>query len=251
MTPHLGASTQEAQADAANEVVRQVLAVLEGLAPTHPVNVTALPSEEAAFLNPYLDLAGRMGHFYAQLAANNLTHIEMEYAGEICGHDTDLLTSAALAGILSETGHGHVNVVNARLVAQDHGLQLCEMTSDNSQGFSGLLTLRTRTTRAARELSGAVIRGQPHILRIDGKWLDFVAEGHFLVDTHRDTPGIVGRAGSILGEAGVNISFLQLGRDNPGGEAVMVLGLDEALGAELLERLQNMDGIVSAHAVNL
>ena len=114
-----------------------------------------------------------------------------------------------------------------------------------------MLTLRTRTTRAARELSGAVIRGEPHILRIDGKWLDFVAEGHFLVDTHRDTPGIVGRAGSILGEAGVNISFLQLGRDEPGGEAVMVLGLDEAIDAEMIERLESQSGIVSAHAINL
>jgi len=251
LTPHLGASTQEAQADAASEVVHQVVDVLKGLTPNHPVNVTALPSEEAAFLSPYLDLATRMGRFYAQLAANNLTHIEMEYAGEIVGHDTDLLTRAVLAGILSETGHGQVNIVNARLVAQDHGLQLSEMTSDRSQGFSGLLTLRTRTTRAARELSGAVIRGEPHILRIDGKWLDFVAEGHFLVDTHRDTPGIVGKAGSILGEAGVNISFLQLGRDEPGGEAVMVLGLDEAIDGEMIERLESQSGIVSAHAINL
>jgi D-3-phosphoglycerate dehydrogenase len=251
LTPHLGASTREAQSEAAAEVVREVMAVLNGQAPRYPVNTAALPSEELIFLRPYLDLATRMGHLYAQLAANNLTHIELEYAGEITAHDTGLLTAAILAGILAETGHGHVNMVNARLVAKELGFALATVSSDDSQGFSGLVTLRTRTTRAQRELSGSVIRNQPHILRIDGNWLDFVPEGHFLIDEHLDRPGIVGRMGTVLGDAGVNISFVQLGREAKGGVAVMVLGLDEAVRGELLAQVRALPDIRSAHAVNL
>lgn len=251
LTPHLGASTREAQSGAALEVARQVVTVLRGRPPRYPVNITALSSDEMAFLAPYLDLATRMGRFYAQLAANNLTHIEMEYAGEIAERDSDLLISAVLTGLLSESGHGHVNIVNARLVAQECGLVLSQVRTSEAQGFAGLVTLRTRTTRASRELSGAIIRGQPHILRIDGYWLDFVPQGHFLVDEHLDRPGIVGQMGTLLGDAGVNISFVQLGRETKGGVAVMVLGLDEAVDAELISRIEAMPDIRAAYAINL
>ncbi|MBM3190569.1 MAG: phosphoglycerate dehydrogenase, partial [Chloroflexi bacterium] len=181
LTPHLGASTEEAQSGAAVQVARQVLDVLEGRPPRHPVNVTALSTEEMAFMMPYLDLTYRMGRFYAQFAENNLTHIEVRFAGEPTQHDTTILTASALAGLLSEGGQEPVNLVNVRLVAEERGLRVTEIRTSEAEGFASLVTLRAETTRGERLISGTVVRDEPHIVRIDECWFDFVGRGNLLV----------------------------------------------------------------------
>ena len=251
LSPHLGASTEEAQSGAAVQVARQVIDVLDGRPPRYPVNVMALSTEEMRFLQPYLDLANCLGRLYAQFAENNLTHLEMTYAGDVAEHDTMLITAAALAGLFSEAGEETVNLVNARLVAQERGLTVSETHSPQDQGFSGLVTLCARTTTKERLLSGTVMRGQAHIVRIDEYWLDFIAHGPLLVTEHIEQPGVIGQMGTLLGDAGVSISFVQVGREKRGGYGIMVLGLDEQLSEETLAQVMTMPSVRAARAVHL
>ncbi|MBN1399956.1 MAG: phosphoglycerate dehydrogenase [Anaerolineae bacterium] len=251
LTPHLGASTEEAQSSAALQVARQVIDVLAGRPPRYPVNITAMSSEAMKRIQPYLDLATRMGHFYAQFAENNLTELEITYAGSLSEENTELITAALLQGVLAEAGQELVNLVNARLIAEEHGLVVREVRTTHVEGYSSLLSLSTKTTRHSHLLSGTLIHGEPHIVQVDNYWLDFVPRGHLLVDEHLDQPGLVGLIGTILGDADVNISFVQLGRAVKGGQAVMVLGVDEPLVDGVLDRIRGIETIRSAHFISL
>jgi len=251
LTPHLGGSTQEAQRNVAVDVAQQVLAVLKGELPRYPVNAPALPPEELAELGPYIDLAERLGRFYAQLAGNNLVGVELVYAGEVAEHDTSLLKAAALVGLLSPISEEPVNLVNAELVAKGRGLVVEEHKSPVAEHFTGLISLRLSTTAGERLVSGTVMRGEPHIVRIDDFWLDFVAAGILLVSEHIEGPGILGRVGTLLGEAGVNISFVQTGRKGRGKRGVMVLGLDDPVTPQLLSEIMALPSIRAARVVKL
>ena len=251
LTPHLGASTEEAQSGAALQVAREVADVLAGRPPRYPVNVLALSAEELAFLQPYMDLARRMGRFYAQFAENNLTHLEVTYAGEVTSHDTTLLTASVLTGLLAEAGEEQINLVNASLLAQDRGLVVSEVRTSAAQDFSGLITLRASSTTSEHVLGGAVMRAQPHSVRIDDFWLDFVATGLLLVSEHIERPGVIGQMGALLGEAGISISFVQVGRRERGGYGVMVLGLDDRLTPETLARVLALPSVRSARLIGL
>lgn len=251
LTPHLGASTQEAQSGAALQVAQQVLDVLAGRPPRYPVNIIALSAEEMAFLRPYLELGTQMGRFYAQYAENNLIRLEIIYAGDVGAHNTQLITAAVLMGILGESGDEAVNLVNARLVAAERGLLLRESRTPEAQGFSGLITLITHTTTREHLLSGTVMRGQPHLVRIGDYWLDFVLQGHLLVSEHIEQPGVIGQMGLLLGSAGINISFVQVGRQERGGPGLMVTGLDDPLPPEVMARVLAMSSIRRAAYVRL
>jgi len=251
LSPHIGASTQEAQSDAALQVSRQVLDVLEGRPPRYAVNLIALPPEESRFLQPYLDLGSRMGRFYGQIAENNLRRIEVCYAGEVAEHAYAVVTSAVLAGVMSEAGDGAVNVVNAQLAAEQRGLAIGETRSHNAYGFSSMVTLKATTTTQERVISGTVMRGKPHIVAIDGYWVDFVPMGTLLVDEHMDQPGFVGKIGTLLGNANVNISFVQVGRQTKGGWAITVMGVDGPIAPEVLDQVIAMSDIRSVRAVRL
>jgi D-3-phosphoglycerate dehydrogenase len=252
LTPHLGASTEEAQSGAARQVVEEVLAVLQARAPRYPVNVLALSPEESAFLAPYLDLANRLGRFCAQFALQHLSRVELTYAGDIADHDTAMVTSAALVGLLSESSEEHVNVVNVRLVAQDRGLVVNEMRTSETQDLAGLVTLEVQNSSDGRILGGSIIRGRPHVVRIDDySWFDFTAEGLLLVSEHVEAPGIIGQMGTLLGEAGINISFVQVGRQARGGRGLMVTGIDDAVPPDVLDRVLALPSTRSARVVRL
>lgn len=251
LTPHLGASTEEAQASAAVQVAREVLDVLQNRPPRYPVNTAALSSEELAFIRPYVDLAMRLGKFYARFAENNLTHLELTYAGDVIRHDTSLITAAALAGLLAEAVQEPVNLVNAPVIAREHGLVVNEVRTSEAGDFTDLITLRARTTTREHVLAGTVMRGQPHIVRVDDYWLDFVADGSLLVTEHVEQPGIIGQMGTFLGNAGVSISFVQVGRQARGGQGLMVMGLDDALNDGLLAQMMTLPSIRSARVVSL
>lgn len=251
LTPHLGASTREAQSGAALQVAQQVVDVLAGKQARYPVNITALSGEEMGFLQPYLELAGQMGRFYAQYAHDNLTHMEITYAGEVAAHNTQIITAATLAGLLSEAGDEPVNLVNAPMIAAERGLLLSEVRTPDAQGFSGLVTLAARTTAREYLLSGVVMRNQPHMVRIGNYWLDFVLQGHLLISQHIEQPGIIGQMGLLLGNAGISISFVQVGRQERGGPGLMVTGLDDPLSSEALTQIMTLPSIKAACYVRL
>ncbi len=251
LTPHLAASTQEAQDSAAVEVARQVVDVLEGRAPRYPVNLAALTDEERLVLAPYLDLAGRLGRFCGQYVRDNVSAIEITYGGDAADLNTDLMTSALLAGLLAETSEEPANLVNARMLAGERGLAVTEVRTPEAQSFGHLITLRAEASAGPLVVSGSVMRGQPHIVRVGEHWFDFGAAGDLLLSEHVEQPGIIGQMGSLLGELGVSIAFVQVGRQARGGLGLMILGLDDPLDDAGLARVMALPSIRSAHRVRL
>ena len=251
LTPHLGASTAEAQDVAAIEVAQQVVDVLAGRPARYPVNVLALSGEEMAVTRPYLDLAYRMGRFYAQFAQESLSRVDLTFAGEVSRHDTTLVTASALAGLLSEASEEPVNVVNAPIIARERGLVVTEARTSEVQDLAGLITLRAQANGRTRLLAGTVLRDQPHIVRIDDYWIDVTASGILLVSEHVEQPGVIGQMGTLLGEEGINISFVQVGRQARGGRGIMVVGVDDALSPRAMQRVMQMPSIIDAWLVKL
>jgi D-3-phosphoglycerate dehydrogenase len=250
-TPHLGGSTAEAQENVALDVAQAVIDFLEGRFPSNPVNVPYVAPQEAEFLRPYVDLADRLGSLFIQWRTRISGPIELVYEGGVCDYDTRVLTAAFLAGLLRAATAEPVNIVNSRHVASRAGLDVSEMCLSRSDRPGSLITARMVNGFEPRDISGAVINGQPHLVELDGQPLDCVAQGHMLVDVHHDVPGIVGNMGQLLGSNGVNISFAQMGRARRGGEAIMILGLDEALPQHLIPRILELPNIHIARAVEL
>jgi len=253
LTPHLAASTAEAQRDTAVEVAQQVLDVLSGRMPAYAVNAPALSSEELEQLGPYLDLAQRLGSFYAQFVGDHLQAVEVACAGDVAGQRMDLIVSAVLVGLLAGTSEEAVNWVNAHVVAQERGIAFAGRHEPlrSTSGWSNLIELRLSVDSQQHVIAGTILRAEPHIVQIDGYWLDFVARGLLLVSEHIEQPGILGRMGTVLGAAGINISFVQVGRHQRGGPGMMVLGLDDPLTPEVLAQVLALPSIRSARMVRL
>jgi hypothetical protein len=252
LTPHVAGSTEEALRDTALDVAQQVLDVFEGRMPPYPVNAPALAPDEVEQLGPYLDLAQRLGSFYAQFAGDHLRDVEVSCTGDVPGQRVDLIVSAVLVGLLKNTTEEPVNWINAGVVAQERGIAFAgRRKPSNEAGWANLVEVRLGTDSEEREVAGAMLRGEPHLVQIDGYWLDFVARGLLLVTRHVEQPGILGRMGTVLGEAGVNIHFVQVGRRERGGPGILVLGLDDPLSPAVLEEVLALPSIRSATMVRL
>ncbi|MGQ9566938.1 MAG: phosphoglycerate dehydrogenase [Anaerolineae bacterium] len=251
LTPHLAGSTEEAQRKVGMSAAGDVARVLRGEAPRHPVNAPFLAPEALETLYPYVDLCQRLGRFYAQLTGDHIRSLEVAYSGELADQDTGALKAALLAGLLEGVSEEPVNLINAPLLARSRGLAVEERKTPATEHLTSQVTLRARTTSGERTLAGTVIRGEPHVVEIDGYYLDFVARGHLLLSEHIEGPGILGRVGTLLGEAGVNISFVQVGRKARGGLGLMVLGLDEPPSQDVLARMRDLPTVRSVWTVVL
>jgi len=253
LTPHVAGSTAEAQRDTAVEVAQQVLQVLAGHIPRYPVNAPSLSTDELEQLGPFLDLAQRLGSFYAQFTGDHLQAVEVACSGDIARQRVDLIVSAVLVGLLTEASEEAVNWINAQVVAHERGIAVAGRHEPliSTAGWANLIELRLSTDSQQRVIAGAVLRGEPHIVQIDGYWLDFVARGLLLVSKHIEQPGILGRIGTVLGEAGINIHFVQVGRRERGGPGILVLGLDDLLPPEVLEQVLALPSIRWARMVRL
>jgi D-3-phosphoglycerate dehydrogenase len=247
-TPHIAASTVEAQSSVAFDVAEEVLAVLRGEVPRYAVNAPTLPPEEMAYLRPFAVLAERLAALHVQLEGGRVSQLEVEYQGELAERDVTLLTAGAIRGLLQPFTEERVNAVNARIVAAGRGLRLVERRTPRARdGHPNGIVLRTD----GHELAGTVLLGEPHISRIGPFRIDLAPEGRFLVSRHQDRPGVVGRFGTILGECDINIASMRLGRAVPRGEAMMVLEVDEPVGEPVLERLRHVSGISDLRYVEL
>lgn len=250
-TPHLAASTVEAQENVSVDVARSVIAVLAGRIPDGPVNMPYLPPKAAEFLHPYIDLARRLGSFFIQWRGELVDKIELIYEGQLCDYDTRLLGGAFLAGLLAPISEEPVSIVNATQVAEQRGLIISEVRRGRREHFDNLITARFLGTSEEQSISGTIIYGEPHLVGLDGYRLDCIAQGHMLVDLHIDRPGIVGGMGTLLGQAGINISFVQMSRVNRGGSQIMILGLDEKVPADLLAALAEVPNVRRVRPVTL
>lgn len=239
-TPHIAASTVEAQTSVAAEVAEEVLAVLRGEMPRYAVNAPSVPPEEMAFLRPYALLAERLASLHLQLFGGGVAQLELEYQGELAERDVSLLTAGAVRGLLQPFTEDRINPVNARLVAAGRGLKLAERRNPRvAGGYPNAVVLRAD----GQELAGTVLLGEPRVVRIGPFRVDLTLEGRFLVSRHEDRPGIVGRVGTILGQADINIASMQVGRDMPRGRAMMILTVDDPVSDSVLARLREVPGM--------
>jgi D-3-phosphoglycerate dehydrogenase len=246
-TPHIAASTVEAQVSVAFDVAEEVAAVLAGDLPRFAVNAPALPPEELVYLRPFTDLTERLAALHVQLFGGRVSVIELDCEGELAEHDVNLLVAAAIKGVLQPFTEERINAVNARLIAGNRGIKLVERRSRSHSSYASLVTVRMQE----HEIAGTVLMGELRAVRIDSFRVDLVPEGRFLVSRHEDRPGVVGRVGSILGEHDVNIASMQVGRDAPRGNAMMILAVDDRVAPDLLARLRDVAGMSDLRYVEL
>ena len=254
-TPHLGASTAEAQEGVAFTVAEQMRDYLLSGALRGAVNVPTLGTEELAALRPYIDLAGKLGRFQAQLVDSAVREVRLEFAGEIVELNAAPVTRSFLAGLLRDVS-ARVNAVNAFLIAEERGISVT--TSYFRAAADFVPAIRTRVVGASGEqsLSGTIFgfgeqTREGRISEIDGFHIEAIPQGHMLVMRNRDVPGVIGRVGTILGERAVNISRFHLGRRERGGEAMAVIEVDAPVDKETLEALRSMEQVVSARQIEL
>ena len=251
VTPHLGASTAEAQDKAGVTIAEQVILGLNDEFVPFAVNLAA--KEANATVQPYLPLAERLGGLFAALADGGLFALEVSYEGQIADYDCRLLTLGVLKGFLGPVVDEPVTFVNAPQIAESRGLVVRETTSSSAQDFLNLITLRGTVGDRPVHVAGTLGGHQqvPRIVGIDEHIVDLPPSRHMLVLHNDDRPGMIGTVGTILGEAGVNISDMDVGRGPGGNHALMIIAVDTRVGVGTIEALQSKPGILMAKAIEL
>lgn len=243
-TPHLGASTHEAQVNVAIDVARQIVDVLSGRQAASAVNMPSLSGEQMAHLSPFMKLAEAMGAMAVQTTDGRAEAIEVSYYGEVVDWDTNPITRAAVVGALQPVCPENVNYVNALVLAESRGVQVEQRHAGTHPEYTNLLRIRYRTDRQEREISGTVFgKTDYRITSVDGYGIDVIPQGRVLVSEHLDRPGIVGKVGAILGRFQINIAGMHVGRESPGKRAVMVLSVDDPVPDDVMKELSQIDGL--------
>src|SRR5437879_4613365 len=244
-------SPERSQISVAVEVADQVLAVLEGGLPRFALNAPVLVPEEMAFLRPYLGVAEGIGRFFARVARLPATRLQVDYQGEIAGYDCSILTASVLTAFLSRFSEDRVNPVNARTVAAAHGITVVEQRNTRPSEFSNLITLQGSGEHGSNRVAATLLLNEPHIVYFDDFRIDLVPEGSFLMSWHADRPGVIGAIGTLLGRRNINIASMQVGRNRPRGDAVMILSVDEPVPEEVQEEIRRTPGIADVQSVVL
>ena len=251
-TPHLGASTAEAQTTVAVDVAEQVLTVLKGRPARYAVNAPLMSPETASVLTPFLPLASDVGRLCAQLAEGNMGTITIKYEGGIAEHDTAALKAAVLGGLLESATEERVTLVNASIIAESRGLKVIEQKTTTCENYANLIGVEVNTDAGTTTVAGTLMRGQTHIVQVNSYWIDIVPTGgYFLFSDHRDRPGLIGAVGGVTGDADVNISSMQVGRLEPRGRALMVLALDKMVDESVRRKLLAIPDVYSVKVVKL
>jgi D-3-phosphoglycerate dehydrogenase len=246
LTPHLGASTEEAQTRVAVEACEQVIDVLAGRSARYAVNAPLLTPETAQAIAPYLPLARTLGQFYARFAPD-MSDMTLEVAGELASHDTSSLVAATLGGLLERDTEDRITVVNAAAIAKARGIVIAERKTPDAGRYSSLVTLSGPVTA----VGGTIAASEPRIVRLDDHWLDVPVADHMLVTRHQDRPGTMGTVGRILGESDVNISAMYLARTDARSDAFMILALDDAVPPETVSRIRAEEAVLDLWLIDL
>ena len=251
-TPHLGASTREAQVNVAVQVAEQVVFALRGDPVVSAVNKPSMPPEVMAEVKPFLPLMRLLGGLYFHLYGGRIEEVELYYAGEVAGHPVAPLTVSCLIGIFSHILGEQVNFVNAAHIARSRGIRVRESLSQNVDNFTNLVVLTVTAGSEKHTIAGTIFnRSDIRIVRIGDYRIEVIPSPFMLLCTYTDTPGVIGRVGTFLGHNEINIAGMQVGRRSAGGEAIMALQVDEQITPELLDRLAQLEGILTARFVHL
>jgi D-3-phosphoglycerate dehydrogenase / 2-oxoglutarate reductase len=252
LTPHLGASTEEAQTNVAIDVAEQIRDVLLGRTARSAVNIPGLRPEVMEQLKPSLMLAETLGNLVGQLAGGRIESLEIRLQGEVASFDAQPIVVAALKGLLTPALQERVNYVNAAIEAKDRGIRVIETRDASIRDYSGSIHLTAKGPRETRTVTGALLNQEElRITNIDDFPINVPPTRHMLITQHRDMPGIIGQIGSLLGQFNVNIASMQVGRKLVRGNAVMVLSLDDPLPEGVLAEIVKANGITDAYIVNL
>ena len=248
ITPHLGASTTEAQAQAAQDIAEQVLTVLKGQFSRYAVNAPNIPPE----LVPFINAASTIGSLASQLMEGQIRSIHITYSGDVTNYDCNPIKTATISGLLQQATEERINLVNVGFIAAQRGLKISEEKQAICQNYSNLLTLELDTNVRTTTISGTVRDNESHIVQVDDFWMDIVPTGgYFLFCDHIDGPGLVGAIGTIAGKSDINISSMHLSRLKPRGKALMILALDESLAEAQRQEILALPGIHTASPVKL
>ncbi len=252
-TPHLGASTEEAQVNVAIDIAEQIVDVLGGKPARAAVNMPSVPADVLGRIEPYLILAEKIGSLHAQLTSSSINEVEVVYAGEFDNLPTVHLTRAVMKGLLDRIIPESVNYVNAPALAAARGIKVTESRTSGGENGASLLTVRKKSAESGeREISGMVFsRDNVRILTIDGYRVDIRPSGPMLITKHTDRPGVIGKVGTLMGDNGINIAGMHVGRESEGQGAVMVLKLDTVVPDDVLAQVRRVDGMETARSVEL
>lgn len=250
-TPHLGASTTEAQDSVAVTISEQVAAFLLNGAIGGAVNIPAVSPEVLENLRPWLTLGEKLGSFQTQFFGNAVNDVEISYSGDVAGQDTRSITRAVLTGLLRSVS-ARVNQVNAMPIAEERGLHVSEKTASAPQDFASLVEVTVKDEESESRVAGTIFgKNEIRIVRINSHRLDAVPQGNMLVVVNNDLPGVVGRTGTFLGQHQINIAQLYLSRTSPGGVAVSVYQVDQDLAPATLEALGKLEHVLSVKQIRL
>jgi D-3-phosphoglycerate dehydrogenase len=250
-TPHLGASTEEAQHNVATMIAEQVLDYLKRGTVRGAVNMPSVTAEMLSAIGPYITLGEKIGLFQGQVFGHDIREVNIDYSGDVAEHDVKPITQAVLAGLLGPVIE-RVNLVNASIVAEERGVRVTESLSRRARDFASMINVRVVTTEKESEVAGALFgKRDGRIVRINGFHLEAIPRGHMLILFNRDVPGVLGRIATYIGEQGVNIGRLYLGRKKIGESALALVQIDQPLSGEAMKGLCSLQDVISARPVKL
>ncbi len=251
-TPHLGASTAEAQLNVAHDVAEEIIDALRGKVVRNTVNIPSIKPEVMALVKPYLKLAEKLGKFLSQVIEGRVTRLEVVCSGDLARGEVTPITTALVKGFLDPVLQSSVNYINATLLAKNRGINVSQTVNGRADGYASLITVRAVSDRGEKTLAGTLFGDyEPRIVAIDGYRIDVLPEGHMLYVPHMDRPRIIGPVGTLIGEHDINIAGMQVGRKEIGGKAVMMLSVDAPVPGETLQKITQIEGVLDVKLISL
>lgn len=249
-TPHLGASTLEAQENVAVAIAEQVIDFLIYGTIRNAVNFPSIPYDQVPFIRPYLVLLERMGSFASQIFNKSIKQVQIEYLGEIYNLNTQALTAAALKGVLDPVLGEPVNYVNAPFIAKERGIQVKEIKGKDAGDYQSLVRIILISKDAELSISGTLLsRKDPRIVQIDDISLEVIPEGNMVFMKNWDRPGVIGNIGTLMGQNNINIGHMHFGRKEPGGMAFSIISVDSSLTDEIIEKIKKLPNVLEVKPV--
>ncbi|MFH1318608.1 MAG: phosphoglycerate dehydrogenase, partial [Candidatus Omnitrophota bacterium] len=252
VSPHLGASTEEAQVNVAIEIAESIRDYLLGRGVHNAVNYPRIEPEGYKVLSPYIYLAERLGNFSSQLSEGRIKKIYIYYSGEITQHDITPISMALVKGFLTPILEESVNYVNSIALAETRGIAIEETKVSSEEEFVNLVSLKIVTDQETRQIWATLSPSrQPRIVKIDDLYVELSPEGYLIVIKNWDKPGIIGSLGTLLGEYDINIAGMTFGRKESGGEAISVLNVDSPVSRDLLLKIKNIENVLAVKLIKL
>ena len=251
-TPHLGASTDEAQRNVAIAIAEQIVDFLSKGEIRNAVNFPSVSAEVLTSIQPYLTLAEKLGKFEAQIVKGGIEQVDVEFSGEILNYNVAPITIAFLKGLLTPILNANINFINAPVIAKERKIRVVESKSSETKDYTSMISVTIKTTEEKRFAAGAIFGRQDlRIVRIDKFAMEAIPEGHMVVLYNYDKPGVIGNIGTTLGNNSINIARLHLSREQVDGQAVVVLSTDSIIPEQVLDKLRGLPNIISVTPIEL